>query len=643
VSRGGVVSGCRNFGLQTVPLAVALIIGGALISSAGGAAAAQSTPPSRLSALGAAYCTSQALPGYGVAGMFSFDNVYACGPDDSNGSTPYDENGDQSFQCEELSIRFLWAIYGIWAGPGVDSGSPYYGAGAYLVDLVHQDIDSKIPVGTPGPGSVPAPGDVISFGPGGAVDPSVGHTGVVISGNPSTGEFETMSENFSSDDTDGTAGEQFWQVALNGSENGKVQYLGGPKHPFSGAWTPSNWLALSSLSNGTANDYTDPSIYTPESITAGPDGALWFTNDGPEGNDSIGRITTAGVVTNYTDPRIDDFLEGITTGPDGSLWFTEYAGGVGRITTAGVVTNYYPVSGGQDITTGPDGELWFTDSNNDVVRMTTEGVVTAVYSSPSINEPGGITTGPDGAVWFTNSGSDSIGQITTDGVMTFYTGSSIVSPSDITTGPDGALWFTNGNGSIGRITTNGVVTSYPTPAGVTPDVITTGPDGALWFTNESTPEPITAYTPYPLGSIGRITTAGVVTEYTSGVDGPGDITIGPDGALWFTNDPANGDSGSIGQTGVFLSQTIASPAETVFSTTQPNTFTVTTTGTEIPKIEEKGKLPSGVHFSNNKNGSAILSGTPRSSAGTYELTIIATFGKGKFKQVVSQPFSLTIT
>jgi IPT/TIG domain len=33
-----------------------------------------------------------------------------------------------------------------------------------------------------------------------------------------------------------------------------------------------------------------PRIDDPEGITAGPDGALWFTNSG---NDSIGRITTA--------------------------------------------------------------------------------------------------------------------------------------------------------------------------------------------------------------------------------------------------------------------------------------------------------------------------------------------------------------
>jgi len=44
-------------------------------------------------------------------------------------------------------------------------------------------------------------------------------------------------------------------------------------------------------------NYTDASINLPGWLTAGPDGALWFTNY----PNSIGRITTSRVVTNYTD------------------------------------------------------------------------------------------------------------------------------------------------------------------------------------------------------------------------------------------------------------------------------------------------------------------------------------------------------
>jgi hypothetical protein len=73
-----------------------------------------------------------------------------------------------------------------------------------------------------------------------------------------------------------------------------------------------------------------PRSTLPYSIAAGPDGALWFTNSG---NNSIGRITTAEVVTNYTDPTID-VPEGITAGLDGALWFTNEGNkSIGQITT----------------------------------------------------------------------------------------------------------------------------------------------------------------------------------------------------------------------------------------------------------------------------------------------------------------------
>jgi virginiamycin B lyase len=77
-----------------------------------------------------------------------------------------------------------------------------------------------------------------------------------------------------------------------------------------------------------------------EGITAGPDGALWFANSGTQccSPPSIGRITTAGVVSNYTTPNIIA-PTGLTAGPDGALWFTNFDS-IGRITTAdSVVTS----------------------------------------------------------------------------------------------------------------------------------------------------------------------------------------------------------------------------------------------------------------------------------------------------------------
>src|SRR3974390_2862856 len=51
-------------------------------------------------------------------------------------------------------------------------------------------------------------------------------------------------------------------------------------------------------------------------ITTGPDGALWFG-----GNNHVGRITTAGVIAQYTLPTGNIAIKDITSGPDGALWF----------------------------------------------------------------------------------------------------------------------------------------------------------------------------------------------------------------------------------------------------------------------------------------------------------------------------------
>jgi predicted lipoprotein with Yx(FWY)xxD motif len=75
-------------------------------------------------------------------------------------------------------------------------------------------------------------------------------------------------------------------------------------------------------------------------------------------------------------------------------------------------------------------------------------------------------------------------------------------------------------------------------------------------------------------------------------------------------------------------------------------FTVTTIGSPEPTIKGKGKLPKGVKF-HKGTGTAVISGTPtstkhKSAAGTYPVSITATFGKGKTKQVVEQSFTLTV-
>src|SRR5579883_2062594 len=253
----------------------------------------------------------------------------------------------------------------------------------------------------------------------------------------------------------------------------------------------------------------------PYGMVLGPDGALWFTEQGTfQGNPPqpmpagrIGRITPTGSITEFTLPKPSSQPHSIVAGPDDNLWFTENGENqIGRITPTGTITEFptrIPNSYPDGITGGPDGNLWSTGLAYSVGRITPTGIVTS-FPIPS-SDPGNITAGPDGNLWFTEGAANKIGRMAPSGPVTgqFTIPTPEGNPFTITTGPDGALWFTETSGNkIGRITPNGTITEFaiPTPA-CQPGGITAGPDGALWFTETSG------------NKIGRITPDGIITEY----------------------------------------------------------------------------------------------------------------------------------
>jgi YVTN family beta-propeller protein len=69
-------------------------------------------------------------------------------------------------------------------------------------------------------------------------------------------------------------------------------------------------------------------------------------------------------------------------------------------------------------------------------------------------------------------------------------------------------------------------------------------------------------------------------------------------------------------------------------------FTVTTTGSPVPKIVRTGRLPGGVTFTKNGDGTGTLSGTPAgSAAGDFPMTLTAT----NKSATITQAFTLTVT
>jgi streptogramin lyase len=124
-------------------------------------------------------------------------------------------------------------------------------------------------------------------------------------------------------------------------------------------------------------------------ITAGPDGNLWFLDNGPDSttmsHSAIGMINpTTHAISEFTLPAQYAFafgedtsdLHAITPGPDGNLWFTnngDLLAGIGKIdpsthtitayermaTITPTTRNLPPSPWG--ITAGPDGNMWFTE------------------------------------------------------------------------------------------------------------------------------------------------------------------------------------------------------------------------------------------------------------------------------------------
>jgi virginiamycin B lyase len=156
-------------------------------------------------------------------------------------------------------------------------------------------------------------------------------------------------------------------------------------------------MVLLFASAGTATAHTITEFPIPiwvDIIVAGSDGAVWFASHDLNKN-TIGRITTDGAVTEFPIPvpvgaaRAGVF-NNLAGGPDGALWFglvrdtlplvrpsvgQPWTMSVGRITTAGAISEFplpsaYLVLDG--ITAGPDGALWFTEANDKKLgRMTT--------------------------------------------------------------------------------------------------------------------------------------------------------------------------------------------------------------------------------------------------------------------------------
>ncbi len=126
-------------------------------------------------------------------------------------------------------------------------------------------------------------------------------------------------------------------------------------------FTEDNYKIGAITTGGAFTPYTLPiDSQNLRGITTGPDGKLWVT--GYQNANRIGQVDTSGNLVQQV--RVSDVPYGIIAGPDGNLWFTLGLSKIGRITTSGIVSEFsVPTanSAPDTITVGPDGNIWFTE------------------------------------------------------------------------------------------------------------------------------------------------------------------------------------------------------------------------------------------------------------------------------------------
>jgi virginiamycin B lyase len=242
---------------------------------------------------------------------------------------------------------------------------------------------------------------------------------------------------------------------------------------------------------------------------------MWFTDPS---NDKIGFVGLKDHAFHvYRGPTQGWSPATITAGPDDAMWFTEtspfehgyYHGKIGRIDLSKrpyEITEFsLPYYGGKgepsSIVSGSDGALWFTDSaNNGIGRITTDGEISLFPLPSPWFEPNGITPGPDSALWFagySNTGYPYVGRIdpVSHAISSFKIGQTREATTMIVAlGTD--LWFTeNQSAKIGCInSTTHQTHEYDLPQGSSPWGISVGMHGVLWIT-ESLTNSLASYLP----------------------------------------------------------------------------------------------------------------------------------------------------
>jgi virginiamycin B lyase len=207
------------------------------------------------------------------------------------------------------------------------------------------------------------------------------------------------------------------------------------------------------------------------------------------------------------------------------------------------------VSMGTVLLTRPqDNTVNVSPAASPTVRVTT-------FTVPAGGSPWSIIGGGDGSVWYTQrpvspDGVGAIVTITPDGrTVTFPLGSG-ATPAGIVASTDGGYWYTDpGRNVVGRITTAGAISEWKTPARPGED-IAFAPDDGVWFLEPD------------VDRVARVSSAGRITQFPLPA-GRGAVGLAAQGgALWF-GESAVAKLGRVSTTGSITEVDLPDPSERV--------------------------------------------------------------------------------
>jgi YVTN family beta-propeller protein len=409
-----------------------------------------------------------------------------------------------------------------------------------------------------------------------------------------------------------------------------------------------------------------PAGSQPFAIAITPDGKTAYVP-----NSVSGTVTPIDTATNTPGAPIpvgsEPFAIAIT--PDGKTAYVAnyFSGTVTPIQTA-TNTPGAPIPVGKEpdpIAITPDGKtVYVANEGSDSVTPIQTATNTAEAPIAAGGQPSDIAITPDGkTVYVANIFRGTVTPIDT---ATNTPGAPIPvgnNPDRLAITPDGkTVYVANANytgyfaGTVTPIATATNTPGAPIPVGTYPWNIAITPDGKTAYVVNANTSSYVASTVTPIDTTTNTPGAPIPVG-----NEPNAIAITPDGKTAYvangasdtvtpidttTNTPGTPIPVGTRPDGIAITPTLTQAPTFTSDASYTATFrvafrfTATTTGEPAPAITRTGRLPTGVKFTNNHNGTATISGAPRKCAsGMYRLTLIAKNTAG----TATQEFTLTVT